>query len=420
MAILLTNVSNALNKIILPYIQDNFNKQTILLDQLKRNTGVTFMNDYFYAPIRSSRHGGITNLADDGNALTSGKASIGQAYVGVKIITGTFDISKLTLDATKTSKGAVENQLTFQASTLASDFAKAVNRQYYSDGYGVVAQTKGSVASTTLSVELPNAAAGTQDTRVLDTVGTINGDIGPTDYLQPGMVIGFGSAAGTGTAVISSIISGTAIGLTATIDADVLGSQIISIVDGSGEGAGTSEIQGMRLALSSSTGTSTYANVARSTHGWTPQVSTTAGALTISAIEQQYLAAKKYAQMGDQYAIFVNTTLYKKYGDLLTAMRRVVNETELLGGWSGLEFAAGAGKVGVFLDYDVPDGEVLIVNLDSWTICQVSDLGWLEDVREGALFRRPDYITYQATMAWFTNLLCRAPAANGRLTQRTA
>ena len=40
-------------------------------------------------------------------------------------------------------------------------------------------------------------------------------------------------------------------------------------VDGSGEGAGTSEIQGMRAALSSSTGTSTYAGVARSTHGWT-------------------------------------------------------------------------------------------------------------------------------------------------------
>jgi hypothetical protein len=124
--------------------------------------------------------------------------------------------------------------------------------------------------------------------------------------------------------------------------------------------------------------------------------------------------------MGDQYAIFMNRTLYRKYADILTAMRRTVNETELLGGWTGLEFAAGAGKVGVFLDYDVPDGEVLILNLDSWTICQVSDLGWLEDVREGALFRRPDKITYQATMAWFTNLLCRAPAANGRLTQKTA
>ena len=190
--------------------------------------------------------------------------------------------------------------------------------------------------------------------------------------------------------------------------------------NGDGGGAGTSEIQGMRAALSSSTGTSTYANVARSTHGWTPQLGTTAEALTLSAMEQQYLAAKKYAHMGDRYAIFVNKTLYKKYGDILTSMRRTVNETELLGGWTGLEFAAGAGRVGVFLDYDVPDGEVLIVNLDSWTIAQVSEMGWLEDPSNGSLIRRVDKITYQATMVWFTNLMCLAPAANGRLTQKTA
>ncbi len=57
MAILLSNVSNALQKVIMPYIQDNFNKNTLLLDKLKRNDGVTAMNDNFYAPVRTSRHG---------------------------------------------------------------------------------------------------------------------------------------------------------------------------------------------------------------------------------------------------------------------------------------------------------------------------------------------------------------------------
>ena len=83
------------------------------------------------------------------------------------------------------------------------------------------------------------------------------------------------------------------------------------------------------------------------------------------------------------------------------------------------KFAAGGGRIGVFLDYDVPDGEMIVLNLDSWTVCEVSPMGWLEDVREGSLFRRPDKITYQASMVWFTNLLCLAPGANGRLTQKT-
>lgn len=413
MAVLLSDVTNTLQKVIMPFIQDNFNKQTILLDQVKKNQGVTFMNGYFYAPIRTSRHGGITNLANDGNTLVTGSSSTGQASVAVKILAGTFDISKLTLDATKTNKGAVANALTFQASTLASDFAKDVNRQYFSDGVGVLSQVSGSVGAGTMSLQLPNSSL--DDGRSIDWYGTVNGDITPAEYIQPGMVLGIGTA-GADLGTVTSVSGNTVV---MTGSPAIVANDTVYRADGDGEGAGTSEIQGIRAALSSSTGTSTYAGVARSTTGWAPQLGTTAGALTLSAMENVYLAAKKHAQMGDRYAIFVNKTLYQKYGDILTSMRRTVNETELLGGWSGLEFAAGAGRVGVFLDYDTPDGEVLIINLDSWTVTQVSEMGWMEDP-SGSLVRRRDAITYQATMVWFTNLLCLAPGANGRLTQKTA
>lgn len=415
MAIQLSDVSNALQKVIMPFIQDNLPKQTILLDQIKRNQGVTFMNDNFYAPIRTSRHGGVVNLANDSSTLLTGKSSIGQASVGVKILTGTFDITKLAMDATKTSKGAVENQLVFQAKSLATDFSRSINRQYYSDGVGIVSEIAGSVGVGTFTVQAPSASC--DDTRST-FYGSINGDIAPTKYLTVGQRIGIGTAGaviGTITAINPADGGGTVeMGAGALVANDA-----IYILDGSmsaGE-AGTSDIQGLRAALSSSTGTSTYAGVARSTTGWTPQLGTAAETLSLSAIESVYLSAREYSQMGDRYAIFMNKTLYKKYGDLLTSLRRTVNETELLGGWTGLEFAAGAGKVGVFLDFEVPDGEVFVINLDSWTVCQVSDMNWLEDP-SSALTRRPDKISYQATMAWFTNLICLCPAANGRLIQK--
>jgi len=369
------------------------------------------MNDTFYAPIRTSRHGGITNLANDGNTLVSGKSSIGQASIGVKILTGTFDISKLTLDATSTSRGAVENQLTFQARTLASDFAKNVNRQYYSDGVGIVSQALASVSSTTFSVQAPNSSL--DDGRSIDWYGTVNGDINPLKYIQPGQIIGIGTAA----AAVGTVSSKAGNTITLTGATASAANDAIYILDGSGQGAGTAEIQGLRAALSSTTGTNTYAGVARSVDGWTPQLGTAAEALTLSAMENVYLGALEYSQMGDRFAIFMNKTLYKKYGDILTAMRRTVNEVELVGGFKGLEFVAGRGNVVVYLDFDVPDGEVLIVNLDTWTVAQVSDMSWLEE--QGALLRRRDSITYQATMVWFTNLLCLAPGANGRLTQKT-
>jgi len=414
MSIQLTDVSNALQKVIMPFIQDNLPKQTILLDQIKRNQGVTFMNNNFYAPIRTSRHGGVVNLANDGSTLLTGKASIGQASVGVKILTGTFDITKLAMDATKTSKGAVENQLVFQAKSLATDFSRGINRQYYSDGIGIVSEVAGSVGAGTLSVRAMSTAL---DDGRSTFYGSVNGDIQPTKYLVSGQIIGLGTAGaaiGTITSVTPSDGGGTVV---VTGAPAIAAANAIFIGDGDAAGFGTSEIQGLRAALSTSTGTSTYAGVARSTTGWTPQLGTASETLTLSAIENVYMSAREFSQMGDRYAIFMNKTLYRKYGDLLTSLRRTVNETDLLGGWTGLEFAAGAGKVGVFLDFDVPDGEVLVINLDTWTVCQVSDMNWLEDP-SSALTRRPDKISYQATMAWFTNLICLCPAANGRLVQK--
>ena len=419
MPLLLSNYSSALKEILLPYIQDNFPKQTIALDQFKRNANVTFINDEFIAPVWSGRHGGVANLADDGNNVVSAAGrTTTRGTVPVETVTGAFDISRLAIDATKTSKGAVESALTSQARTLATDFARHVNRQVYNDGIGVVSMvraTGGSVSTGTIAVETPDGSL--DDGRSIDWYGTINGDISPTKYFAVNQVIGVGTggaADGTITSVTgTSIVSGapTAI-VTAAYDS-------IYIQDGSGEGAGTSEFLGIRAALSSTTGTSTYAGIARNTTGWTPQFGSASEALTLSRMEDGYLGAREYAGMDDKFAILVNKTLYKKYGDILTSMRRTVNEADLLGGWSGLEFAAGAGRVGVFLDYDVPDGEVLILDLDSWTLCQVSDLDWLEDPNGGGLLRLQNTITFQATMVWFANVMCLAPAANARETRKS-
>jgi hypothetical protein len=425
MAFLLSDVSNALHNILLPYVRDNFPKQTILLDQLKRNSGVTFMNSTFYTPLRNSRHGGVTNLANDGASTISGTAGISQASVTVKTLTGAFDISKLAIDATKSSTSSVVNALTYQAEALASDFARSANRQLYGDGSGIVAQVlaaSGSVSGSVLAV-MPRDG-NLDDGRSIDNYGTVNGDISPVKYLAPGMVIAVGSP-GTSLGTIVSLNDGSGNGLavgsiTVTGAPTINANDSVYLVDGSGNLLVGKEATGVRAALSSTTGTNTYAGVARSTLGWQPQFGSASEALTLSRMEQAYLRAKEYSQMGDQYAIFMNQTLYKKYGDLLTSMRRSVDTADLLGGWTGLEFAAGAGKVGVFLDYDVPDGEFVILNLDSFTICQVSDLGWLEDPNGGSLLRLSNKIQYQAEMAWFFELMCLAPAANARQTQKTA
>ncbi len=419
----LSTYANALHNVLLPYIRDNFPKEKVFFDNLKRSSGMSPINNTFYAPLRTSRNAGVVALSNDGATTLSSNSSLGQASVGVKILTGQFDISKLAIDATKSNELAVENALVSQARFLTTDFGRVVNRMSFGDGSGIVAEVKGSTSGTEFTVVYPTASI--DDGRALDYYGSVNGDIAPTKYLIAGALIGVGTAAAA-VATISSIApmgaSGTAGTVYTTGTLTSAANDAIGIVDGGGAGFGTNEFGGFRAAASSSTGTSLYAGVARSTTGWTPQYGSVSEALTLSRIESSYLSAREFGQSGDTYIILMNKTLYKKYGDLLTSLRRTVNETDLLGGYTGLEFAAGGGRVGVFLDYDVPDGEVDIVDLDSWRITQVGDLGWMDDGAPGAntMLRLSNKIQWQATMVWFANLICLAPAANGKEAQKTA
>lgn len=418
MAFLLSNYSSVLKEVILPYIQDNIPNQKVTLNMFKKSVDSQIMNNNFHVPVRTKRHGGVTSLASDGNSLnaTNG-ASFSRGSVAVRSHTGAFNISKLAIEASSGDKLAIKGAFMAQADSLVSDFARDMNRQLYGANLNVVGQVSGSVSSSEITVKAIDSAT-IDDGRVRDYYGTVNGDIAPGEYLYDGAIIGIGTAVaavgtigtvthdGKGVATGTVTLSGTA--ASAANDA-------IYLLDGSG--GGTNAMDGVRDALSSTSGTSQYAGLARSTQGWAPQFGSASEALSLSRMELAYLNAKKFAQEGDKYAIFVNITLYKKYGDLLTAMRRTVNQTELVGGWTGLEFAAGAGQVGVFLDTNVPDGEVVGLNLDSWNLCQVGDMSWVEQGAEN-LLRLQNTITYQAALVWFANVICRAPAANFRETQK--
>lgn len=415
-------------KIIQPYIQDNVPEQTKLLKVLKTNDNVEVFNNAFYVTLRSGRHGGVQTLANDKSKVNTGGAPLSQGSITPAYLAGVFDISDVVIKASRSRKQALQSDLQFQAQALVRDFSLQVNRQYFSDGVGMVAmvsQSGGSVGAGTVQIQYPDATAGSIDTRVTPYYGTVGGI--NYDYLPwvrafaPGNIIGFGSA-GTGLGTISSggtaVQGGTQYGtliLTAAQNAAAAGSAPIYILDGDGDNAGTTEITGFRGALSE--GTSNYMGLSRSTLTWQPQIMGTAAnsSLSIPNMEQLYYAAYQYANPGDRYVWFMNKSLYTRFGDLLTALRKTVNKTELVSGWSGLSFEAGMGNIAVMQEYDCPDGEAILVNLDTFTVCEIAPMGFVQD----ELLRRADYITFQKVFSWYTNLADRAPAASGRMVRQT-
>ena len=412
----MSNYTSAFKQVIQPYIQDNVPSQTKLLKVLKKNDSVEFFNNAFYFAVRSSRHGGVVNLASPTAKLKTGYASTTQGSVTPKYVTATFDISDVVMKASENKVGAVEAALDFQMRTLTTDFSKNINRQYFSDGVGILAQA-GSVGAGTLSVTYPDTNI--DDTRgdVSGWFGPINYDIKPTKWFAAGQAIGIGTA-GADVGTVSTVTGGSAQGtLVVTGAPAIVAYDSVYLTDGDESACGTSEINGIRAALTVGTA-ATYAGITIASNDmWQAQYMGTAAnaALTVADMDNVYTSAYEYAQEGDRYAWFCNRTLYAKYGELLTALRRTVNKTELVSGWSGLSYEAGMGEVGVFLDYDCPDGEMILLNLDTWTVCQVADMGFVQD----NLLRRSDYITFQKVFSWYTNLACRCPAANGRMLRRT-
>lgn len=426
----ITNYSSALRQVIQPYIQNNVPKQIKLMQTLKTNDNVQIFNNNFYVAMRSNRHGGVANIANDKSKLNTGSSPIVQGTVTPRYLTATFDISDVLMKASANDKLAVENAMTFQMNALVDDFSKSANRQWFSDGAGVIAMTSetgGSVGASTAQIQYPNADMTTEGRAVAyygTSAGGINGDLRPQKYFTDGQIVGIGSAGTAVGTIATSGVSGVGGGITGTAQLGTLvftgstpipASAPIYILDGDADAAGTTEVQGMRLALSE--GTSNYIGLARTLDIMNPQVLGTAQnqALTINNMESIYLAAYEYAKDGDRYAWFGNRTVVQKFGDQLTAMRRTVNRVELVSGWGGLDFQIGDKPVPVVMDYDAPDGELFLINLDTWTVCEIAPMSFVQD----DLLRRVDYITFQKVFTWYSNLICRAPAANGRMVRQT-
>jgi len=400
MAITISDISNILQKIIAPRIEEQLPTETIWYDMLSRNSGVTPMaNNTFYITLRTARHSGIAAVTE-GAKLTSGKPSWSQANVPAKYVFGTFDISDQAIESAKGDPGALANILVEQSAALRTDFARDLNRMFFFDGSGVLAKTAASASSST-TLTLVNWAG--------LAYNAANAAIMPTKWLAPGMNIRIGSVSAT----IASVDSDSQVTLTAAKSWNAGD----AVTKADGDGNATDEPMGARGIVDDGTVVATLQGISRSTNPWwKAYVDSASAALAESDIVNAYLKAKEY---GNPRFIFMNYLLFKKYGTLLTSYKKTVDTKEVLtGGWYGVDFAAGAGKVAVVLDYDCPDQEVHIIDPDSLTLAQLTPLTWLD--RGDGILRRVDYATWQGVLRWYGNLVVKCVKANAKMTNKTA
>lgn len=390
----ISDISAVLKKVIVPTLQSQLPKENVLFDKIKKNVGVTIANNNIYVSARTGKHTGIYAVAE-GTAPGSGKAAYAQPYTSMKYCFGTLELTDQAIEAAKAADvKAIASILKTEIEALKDDFKQDLNRQFHGAGSGLLCYTTGTGGTTDTTITLDGNPAG------LDA----------TEYLEPGMKIDIGTSH-TGVEIVSKtattivITAGTAwandVAVTKTADAECMG--LAGIID---DGDNQSTIQNITRA------SYPYANA------WVYDTSTT---LTEANMVATYLKTVRY---GGAKVMFMNSTLYAKYGALLTSMKRTADTKEILsGGWKGLDFAAGGGNIGVMLDFDTWDGYVQMVDFDALTIAEMSEpFAWLEaDAHGGILMRSPDNRTiWEGTLKYYLNLVALKFRSSARMRQQTA
>lgn len=397
MALTISNISAVLKKVIIPVIQEQLPKESVLFDKIKRNSGTTIANNQIYIAARTGRHSGIYAVAE-GNQPYTGKAKYEQPYDAMKYIFGTLELTDQAIEAAqKGDVKAIASILQTEISALKDDIKMDLNRQMQGDSKGVLctAITTGT-ASTTLAV------------------GTSPAGGDATEYLVEGMYIHIGSH-GAAAVQISSVDSATSVTL-ATAKTWAAGTKIWK-GDGTtcvGTTGGTTEINGLANIIDDGDNAAVIHNITRASSLWAKaNTDDTAETLTEAMMINLYLACKRY---GGTKVVMAGKNLFSKYGQLLTSLKKTADLKEILtGGWKGLEFMDGAG---VMLDFDVWSGYMQFVDFDSLTIAQMSEpFVWLEaDAHGGILKRSSDNRTiWEGTLKYYLNLVGKKFKSQGRL-----
>jgi len=402
MALTISNISAVLKKVIIPVIQNQLPKESVLFDKIKRNAGVTISNNQIYIAARTGRHSGIYNVAE-GNEPYTGKAKYEQPYTSLKYAFGTLELTDQAIAATNEgnqSIKAIAAILNTEITALKDDIKMDINRQMQGAGKGQLCLTNGTgVSSTTLIVDTnPNG-----------------GDA--TEYLVEGMYIHVGTGAASQIASVDSTTQVTLAAATSWSNNEVVCKGTGTTTPGT---AGSAvEIMGLAGIIDDGDNVATIQNILRASYPWAnAHTEDTATTLTEAQMIDLYLKTKRY---GGKKVILTGATLFSKYGQLLTSMKRTADLKEVLsGGWKGLEFMDG---VGVMLDFDTWSGYMQFVDFDSLTIAEMSQpFAWLEaDAHGGILKRSADNRTiWEGTLKYYFNLVAKKFKSMGRLSGKTA
>lgn len=317
-------------------LNDQLNKETRAYTRLQssaKGTGTTQAGGkYVEFTIHTGRNSGIgarnemEALPDAGRQITNeGRLNLKFQYGGIELSGQTFELAN---EKYQTFADAVD----LEVNRIKDDLGKDRNRQYFGDGSGKVA-TVASVAGQVITFD---SIQHIQDEMVLDIVVKATG-------------------VSHGTKVFVSAVNEAtkAVTVTGTLSGVVAGDIAVRTGSWNREWTGLEAIVNDNNAL--------YGIDPATTRVWKSPIKRNNGALSEAVMKR--MSDEITRQGGKTSVIWTTPGVERAYWQLLSSQRRFVNPKDYAGGYTGLEFNAGAaGSLPMLTDIDAPVGTMTFLN----------------------------------------------------------
>lgn len=416
------NAGQVLKVFYLGPLREQLNTSTILLSKIDRDDSTQDVyGKQFTVPLHIGRNNSAgIGVAENGALPAAGAQMYATAVVPNKYLYGRIQITGQIIKATKSNAGSFIKAIDSEVKGLTRDMKKSVNRQLHSDGVdalGYYLTGTGAMSGTTDDGQ-GNAFTHIPTGGVALDVYDISSGATKTTFTAPGTVtLGAKAAANYAITSTANLPNAQAYDSTHTSGMGTAGPDPF-ILSGSlgNQMMGIAGIIGNSNNHTPTLATAGLHGLSATTYSWwQAQVFNNSGtkrALTLEMLQDPLSDIVVNSDYGDTDVKFLLSNVYvrDKYVALCQSMRRLVNEMEMDGGFSGVEFN---GKPWV-VDPQCRRNRVYYIVPDSLKIFRNSDFDWM-DMDGAVLARVAGYDAYEAVLFHYGDLACVTRNCNGLL-----
>lgn len=383
------DVSDILKHDYKPPLRDDMNNGAALDAQLERTTD-SIVGDYAVIAMETGREVGVGARLERGVFPRPRSVPPKQATIKVKRLYGTFSVTRAEVEAMKTDVGAFDRAIPRRMRNLRNAITRWKSQMCWGDGSGRVAQCGTTTASTTVQL-----AATTAEQVLVNLAEGMQIDIGTN--ASPQAVAADREIVSVDFANATVTITGPAITTT---------SSHYLFRQGSGGQPGVDndqkEITGLLAGIDDD---GTLQGLApASAFVWSSIVDGNSGTLRAASenlIER--LVHRTRNRSGDgPSGLWAGDGVYRYLVNQLKGRQRIVNDLQLRGGHTAVDFTFGAENLPLARDMDAPEHTLWGVDYSAMKDYVQTDWEWEDEMGGGSVLRLSPDRTHEYEAVFFT------------------